>query len=255
MAENFDYERWIRHRRVIQTEEEWRSCDLPHRIFRLFKGEQVSRRKALLLASAFLRRQWEWPDVVPCRWAVEVMERQADEVVQPDEARAAAVAIQEARLQATSVMGGMWWQASSDSSDQYLDDAWVTAQSTAEAMVIAAGRLVRKMTGLPEDRPEDEHRADEERAQCDLIRCVLGNPFRSVILDPAWRNPTVVTLAHAAYQERELPSGTLDPVRLAVLADALEDAGCTDPDILSHCRQSNEHCRGCWLVDLLIGKG
>ena len=64
----------------------------------------------------------------------------------------------------------------------------------------------------------------------------------------------MVGLAQAAYDERELPSGTLDATRLAVLADALEEAGCPDRTILDHLRGPGPHVRGCWAVDLLLGK-
>jgi hypothetical protein len=63
----------------------------------------------------------------------------------------------------------------------------------------------------------------------------------------------VTSLATAAYDERILPSGELDPARLAVLSDALEEAGCDDPDILNHLRSSGPHVRGCWAVDLILG--
>ena len=100
-----------------------------------------------------------------------------------------------------------------------------------------------------------DHTSQAERAfQANLLREVIGNPFRRVRLDPAWRTPTVLQLAQAAYDERRLPEGTLDPARLAILADALEDAGCTDPDILSHCREPGRHVRGCWLLDRLLAK-
>ena len=66
--------------------------------------------------------------------------------------------------------------------------------------------------------------------------------------------PQVVGLAQAAYDQRELPAGTLDPARLAVLADALEEAGCTDQTILYHLRGPGPHVGGCWAVDLLLGK-
>jgi hypothetical protein len=65
----------------------------------------------------------------------------------------------------------------------------------------------------------------------------------------------VVSLAQAAYDERDLPSGHLDPGRLAVLADALEDAGGSDPDILGHLRGPGPHTRGCWVLDALLRKG
>jgi hypothetical protein len=75
-----------------------------------------------------------------------------------------------------------------------------------------------------------------------------------VTIDPAWQTPTLLDLAQASYDNRDLPAGTLHPDRLAVLADALEDAGCTDADILDHCRRPAVHVRGCWVVDLLLGK-
>ena len=64
----------------------------------------------------------------------------------------------------------------------------------------------------------------------------------------------MVALAQAAYDERELPAGTLDTARLGVLADALEESGCDQADLLAHLRGPGPHVRGCWAVDLLLGK-
>jgi hypothetical protein len=64
----------------------------------------------------------------------------------------------------------------------------------------------------------------------------------------------VPKLARAAYNDRHLPAGTLDATRLAVLADALEEAGCDSADILGHLRGSGPHVRGCWVIDLLLRK-
>jgi len=86
-----------------------------------------------------------------------------------------------------------------------------------------------------------------------LLRDVVGNPFHPVTLDPAWRTPVIRALATAAYEDRSLPSGVLDPDRLAVLSDALEDAGCDNAEILSHLRGPWPHVRGCWALDLLLG--
>jgi hypothetical protein len=80
-----------------------------------------------------------------------------------------------------------------------------------------------------------------------LMRCVYGNPFRPVTLDPSWLTATVTCLAQAIYADRAFD-------RLPILADALEDAGCTNQDILAHCRSGGEHVRGCWVVDLLLAK-
>jgi hypothetical protein len=89
---------------------------------------------------------------------------------------------------------------------------------------------------------------------CLLARDIFGNPFRPVAVSPSCRTPQVAALARAAYERRDLPAGTLDVTRLAVLADALEEAGCTNPDLLGHLRDPGPHVRGCWAVDLLLGK-
>jgi hypothetical protein len=88
---------------------------------------------------------------------------------------------------------------------------------------------------------------NERRAQACLIRDIFGNPFRPVTLDPAWRTSDVVAIARTIYDERQFED-------MPVLGDALEDAGCDNADILKHCREPGEHVRGCWVVDLLLGK-
>jgi hypothetical protein len=81
-----------------------------------------------------------------------------------------------------------------------------------------------------------------------MIRDAYGpRLFRSVPVDSAWLTSNVVALARGIYTDRAFD-------RLPILADALEDAGCTDADILAHCRGGGEHVRGCWVVDLLTGR-
>jgi hypothetical protein len=89
------------------------------------------------------------------------------------------------------------------------------------------------------------------KSQCDILRDVIGNPFRPT---PAitsatfsWDNERIRNLAQVIYDERGFE-------RLPILADALEAAGCTNLDILAHCREPGGHWRGCWVVDLLLGK-
>jgi hypothetical protein len=94
-------------------------------------------------------------------------------------------------------------------------------------------------------------------SQMVLLRCIFGNPFRPVTLDPAWfawNDGAVRKMAQAAYDQRAMPSGHLDAARLAVSADALEDAGCGQAEILAHLRCPGPHVRGCWVIDLLLGK-
>jgi hypothetical protein len=90
----------------------------------------------------------------------------------------------------------------------------------------------------------------EEAAQAALLREVAGNPFRKVVVPPEWlaRNEGAVRSLAAGINE----DGAFE--RMGILADALEEAGCTDADILAHCRAEDGHVRGCWLVDLLLGK-
>jgi hypothetical protein len=92
--------------------------------------------------------------------------------------------------------------------------------------------------------------ATHEAAQAHLLRCIAGNPFRPVVVDPAWQawnDRTIPKLAQAIYDERAFD-------HLAILADALEDAGCNNSDILTHLRSAGPHVPGCWPVDLLLGK-
>jgi hypothetical protein len=86
-----------------------------------------------------------------------------------------------------------------------------------------------------------------------IVRDIF-NPFRPVTVPPACVTAQVVAVAQAAYDERKLPWGILDVARLMVLADALEDAGCDQADLLGHLRSPGPHVRGCWPLDLLLGK-
>jgi hypothetical protein len=88
---------------------------------------------------------------------------------------------------------------------------------------------------------------EASREQCGLVRDIFGNPFRPATLDPTWLMPAVTSLAHAIYADHAF-------TRMPELADALAAAGCTDADVLSNCRGPGPHVRGCWVVDLILGK-
>jgi hypothetical protein len=94
----------------------------------------------------------------------------------------------------------------------------------------------------------------ETSFQADLGRDIFGNPFSPVVVAPAWLKPEVIQLSEAIYKGHRLPHRVLDAGRLAVLADALEEAGCTDPRLLAHFRDQGTHVRGCWALDLLLGR-
>ena len=88
---------------------------------------------------------------------------------------------------------------------------------------------------------------NEAHKQCGFLRDIFGNPFRLVALAPAWLTSDVLLLARGIYTDRAFD-------RMPILADALQDAGCDNPDVLNHCRADGPHVRGCWVVDLLLGK-
>jgi hypothetical protein len=84
--------------------------------------------------------------------------------------------------------------------------------------------------------------------QIEISRDIFGNPFRPVTFDPDWRTSTAVALAKQMYDSRDFSA-------MPILADALQDAGCEHVDVLTHCRDAKGvHVRGCWVVDLVLGK-
>jgi hypothetical protein len=110
-----------------------------------------------------------------------------------------------------------------------------------DAALLAWDYFVREQ-GLDGER-------EESARQADLLREVIGNPFRAPFIDPGWltwNNRQVVRLAETLVQERAFE-------QMPVLADALEDAGCTDEEILGHCRQDG-HVLGCWLVERILDR-
>ena len=87
----------------------------------------------------------------------------------------------------------------------------------------------------------------ERAAQSVVVRDIFGNPFRPIAVAPEWLTSTVLALATGIYADRAFD-------RMPILADALEEAGCENANMLLHCRQPGEHVRGCWVVDLVLGK-
>lgn len=88
-----------------------------------------------------------------------------------------------------------------------------------------------------------------------VMRDLFGNPFRPAPDAPTGASAVALAIAQGAYEIQAPHSGHLDPARLAVLSDALEEAGCTDEAILSHLRSPGPHWRGCWALDLVLAKG
>ena len=98
---------------------------------------------------------------------------------------------------------------------------------------------------------DERENKSEETAQATLLRDVFGNPFRPLpTVDPAWsvaNNGTVERTAQVIYDQRDF-------AQMPMLADALEQAGCTTRELLEHCRGNGTHVRGCWVLDLMLDK-
>jgi hypothetical protein len=190
-----------------------------------------------LFAVACVRRIETLMRYEPSRKALDVAERFADGEVTAEHLRVARVQAEAAAHQAhydewaDEARAGFCWDA------QY--EAMLKARTAAEdalpcvAEEISNARSLRDGLVLP-----------------DILREVFGNPFRWTVVDPAWlacNDRAVLRLAEGIYAERAFD-------RMPILGDALEEAGCADADVLRHCRQSDGHVRGCWVLDLLLAK-
>jgi hypothetical protein len=121
-----------------------------------------------------------------------------------------------------------------------------TVTAAANAALVAAGSIAYERTERRSD--SDATQAAEAAAQSCLLCDIFGNPFRSAIFSPSWRTDTALALVRQIYESREFGA-------MPILADALQDAGCDNTDVLNHCRDANQvHVRGCWVVDLVLGK-
>jgi hypothetical protein len=209
---------------------------------------KVRKRKLRLFACACCRRVWHLLADARSRHAVELAERSADGPVSDRELDAASAAAEEAFEDSlTGERGGDDPGPAAACAASYASNPGLDAENLTVVLDGACGASSFSV-------------AREKAAQASLLRDLFGPlPFRPVAIAPGvltWRDAVVVRLAQAAYDARQLPAGTLEPERLAVLADALEEAGCADEAILGHLREPGAiHLRGCFVIDLLLGKG
>ena len=231
------------------NEEEWLACTDPTPMLDFLRGK-VSDRKLRLFVCACCRRIWHKLFDTQSRRAVEVAERLAD-----GQADLAEVAAARTEMEELIRRREQEWPEEASFSEAALLYGHVDRLPRMLAQSALEEGVTTQWTGLAADfraaGPADH------RPLVAFLHDIFGNPFRPVTIAPAvlaWNDAAVVRLAQAAYDERHLPAGTLDNGRLAILADALEEAGCTDADILGHLRGPGPHVRGCWPVDLCLGK-
>jgi len=225
------------------TEEEWLVCADPDLMLDSL-GVSLGQRKARLFAVACCRAIWPLLDNEPSRQAVDVSERLADGRATNKERRAAAKAAEGHRgtnfqaQQATVFAVGMLSPGLLQVVLKYVRGAAGNSATPNPAFQpLTADQRVARERAV----------SDTRAAQADRLRDIIGNLFRPVTFEPTWRTSTAVALAQQMYESRDF---SLMPI----LADALQDAGCDHPDILTHCRGDGVHVRGCWVADLLLGK-
>ena len=208
------------------TETEWlEATDPGDMITKLYLVDdlpsEVSKRSLLLFAAGCCRRALN-ADATTCLWAIDVVERFIEGDAIFDQVKAEGRQVGEHVWNRPQSEQPFWFAVKTLCDT----DGWQAAEDIAAPM-------------------GDDSKLKVEAVNC--LRCVLGNPFRPVAVVPSWLTSTVVALAQGIYEDRAFD-------RMPILADALQDAGCDNDDILNHCRQSGEHVRGCWVVDLLLGK-
>ena len=208
------------------TESEWFACTDPEPMLEFLRGK-VSERKLRLFAITCCRRIW-YPLDSPGQTALAVAERYADGVTTPEE-------LTETRQSLFPVPPGL---------GRYLRERaiWEAVSGTLTERVDAL-QVAQSVTWASQ-------RDGELGNLAVWLRHIVGNPFHPMQGEPSWltwNGGTVRKLARGIYEGhrfRDMP----------VLADALEEAGCSDRDVLVHCRRKGDHVRGCWLVDLLLDK-
>jgi hypothetical protein len=230
-------------------------------MIRVLEKEQNSR-KLGLAACGCIRSVWEFfrfPQLVA---AVETAEDYSDFTATRQQAKAVRAGLaamaeeaRESNLRDKEAVPDWAWSDPEGAEWMHFGfNGWATQIALIEIVLRPArvnpealGRLlniVQRLSNSRRLRPPEQHAS----TLCALLRDVFSNPFRPVTFDPSWRTETAVLIARGMYESRDFSA-------MPILADALQDAGCENADILTHCRdESLTHVRGCWVVDLVLAK-
>jgi hypothetical protein len=231
------------------TEADWAECTRPLPMLAYLEARRGSSdRKLRLFAVACCRRIATFLTDKRSRVAVEVGEHRADGLASEPEVEAARQEARQAAARFQAARGGGLGKRAWRTQQVAERAAWAACLALENSRyslsaVALATETVADLRGLGFD-------AHPGHWQCHLLREVFGNPFRPVAVERGWLSSNggcVARLAAGIYAERRFRD-------LPVLADALEEAGCTDADLLAHCRDGRGHVRGCWVVDAVLGK-
>lgn len=203
------------------TAAEWLTCDDAALMLSACRGN-MSARKLRLFAVAAGRLLWDRMNADQ-RDAVEVGERLADGSAEEGD-----------RLRCANALYAVFGHGAPTD----------TAAHLAATAAVGCWRVGTDMAGLPTWVGARQATAAQQPA---LLRDVFGNPFHPAAFSPAWQTDATSALARQMYESRDFSA-------MPALADALQDAGCASADMLDHCRGSGPHVRGCWVVDLVLGR-
>jgi hypothetical protein len=229
------------------TEAEWLASESSSTLLNLMPL-QPSERKMRLFGCACFRRIWELLPDARSRDAVEVIERFADGKATESELQGAEATAEGAFRDRCNEAGGPANGGDDSPHARSALGVWVATGLEEDFLPPGVGNARLAMKGGTSGiaLAVDDFRS-EEAAQARLLRDILGNPFRPVSFSPEWRTDNAVALARQMYDSRDFSA-------MPILANALQDAGCDNDDILNHCRSEGPHVRGCWVVDLVLGK-
>ncbi len=231
------------------TDKEWAECTDPERMLVSVEG-RASDRKLRLFACACVRTVWHLLKEECSRTAVEVAERYADGLATSTElASAYGAALTAAADLARAAEDAA--DAAFTLADEGADPAAVqSAEWEADTCAYAADLAAHAARAAHATEPWCAARSADEAEQCAVLRDIFGNLHCSLTTDPArptWNGGSVAEMARVIYTERRFDG-------LPNLAGLLEAAGCTDADLLDHCHGHGSHVRGCWVLDLILGK-
>ncbi|VTR94890.1 Uncharacterized protein OS=Sorangium cellulosum (strain So ce56) GN=sce5710 PE=4 SV=1 [Gemmata massiliana] len=222
------------------TEAEWLTCDgsadvlLQH----LFKMCRPSQRQLRLYVCAKCRHtRYLTASIASARYLVD--NRIAQQTIEVGERYADGAATEEERLLA--------FEPTTRGLDGELAAYGDRSSALAARQRLAARQCVVSRVSSSKLSSGEDEELDPQFRPAILLRDIFGNPFRPVAFSPAWRTSIVVALAAQMYESRDFST-------MPILADALQDAGCDNADMLDHCRGPGPHVRGCWVVDLVLGK-
>ncbi len=219
------------------TEAEWLTSDYPDRMLTFLRGK-VTQRKLRLFG------------IVCCRGTVdEVTDRRYQPALALAERFADGFVTQSERRKKYALLTSDGYTPEVCVASVFHGHAFVAAREAAKWALVVAGVVADDLARTQDERLPATQRAHAQEAarQTDLIRDIFGNPFHPVTFSPSWRTSTAVALASQMYESRDFGA-------MPILADALQDSGCDNTDILDHCRGPGAHVRGCWVVDLVLGK-